>query len=288
MSNAEKSSPDVQAVLAGAPGIVTGLTFVPHEALAGVRWGTGGMPSLAVAACSRLSPDFAFVPSWEIWSAEALDRISACGVQVFWVVPGPLGLVAQRNGWPDTLKRTLSQPAVLRDELDAEMLAVLEAVRRGSALGARAIVVAEDLAGADTLLVAPDYVFEELMPFLGRVVETAAEASTPTLLHSDGDTRAILHAVRKAGFVGLHVGGLAPDRFSRLLDAARSEGLCVVGGLPSAELDRGPIVASGAGMRAALLARQGGLLIADDGGITTPEQLGALMTAFAAARETGI
>lgn len=272
--------------MAGAPGVVTGLTFLPHEALAGVRWGRGGMPALAVAACSRIAPDIAFVPSWEPWAAEALDRIVACGTQVVWAVRGPFGEVAGRDGWTPTIKRSLTVPEGLREDLEARLPHALESVRRGASLGALAIVVAEDLAGADGPLLAPDYVFEELVPLLARIADAAAESALPTVLHSDGDTRALLHAVRHAGYAGLHAGGLDEARFERLFDAARAEGLCVLGGIPTSVLGEGPLAAAGAGTRAALLARRGGLLVTDDGGITRPEELAALVSALAAARES--
>jgi hypothetical protein len=58
----------------------------------------------------------------------------------------------------------------------------------------------------------------------------------------------------------------------------------VVGGLSARTLGTGPPPAVLAGTRLAILAESGGLLIADDGGITTPEEFAALLAALAATR----
>ncbi|HZL07298.1 MAG TPA: hypothetical protein VFE45_18085, partial [Coriobacteriia bacterium] len=157
-------------------------------------------------------------------------------------------------------------------------------VRDGLERGARAIVIAEDLAGTAGPLVAPDFAIETLLPQLGAIVKVANESDAPAVLHSDGDIRLLLGAVRRAGFSAVHAGGgLGFDGFERLFWAARAEELAVLGGLQSLELTS-LTRAESLGSRVGLLARAGGLLVADDGGISTTGEGVALVHALAAAR----
>ncbi|MDH4139848.1 MAG: hypothetical protein OEV43_04690 [Coriobacteriia bacterium] len=275
----------VQAALAGEPGIVVGLSFVPLEALEGLRWGGRGRAGVLAAACERLCADFAFVPAEEPWAEEAVDHLATVGTEAFWVVPGPFGLVADREGWAETIRDTLASAGDVATLMDAEMSKLLERVRRGARLGVSAIVIAEDLAGTDGLLVAPDYALDEIVTRASRLVEVAAEGMVPAVFHSDGDIRSMLAAIRRSGFAGVHVGGAAPEVFGRVYEAACDEGLSVVGGLTTADMRSGGPVAIDAGSRAGELAIGRGLLVSDDGGITTSEEVGALVTAIEAARD---
>jgi hypothetical protein len=106
----------------------------------------------------------------------------------------------------------------------------------------------------------------------------------PAILHSDGDIRPLLPAIARAGFAGVHAGGgLGFEAFDRLFWAARDAGLVVVGGLLTGELGNAAR-AEALGSTIGVLARAGGLLVADDGGITTEREVSGLVTALAAAR----
>ncbi len=284
MPVSQPDTPDVLTILGGATGIVAGMSMVPSSALAELEGGAQSAPALAVAACSRLAPDFLFVPAWEPWADEASDRVASCGTDVFWVVPGPFGVVAERDGWSETLHRTLSDTEGLRTDLTAALPALVEHVRRGARLDVKAVVVADDLAGSSGMLVSPDFALDVLLPLLGQLADAAAEQAIPAVLHSDGDTRVLLHAVRRFGFAGVHPGGLTVDEFEKFFDSARREGLGVLGGIDGESLRSGTPSAIAAGERVAVLALRGGLLLCDDGGITTGSEVSALMSAINAAR----
>ncbi|MHB1341484.1 MAG: hypothetical protein ACYCX5_06935, partial [Coriobacteriia bacterium] len=170
-------------------------------------------------------------------------------------------------------------------ELDVQLCEVEAEIREAVGEGARAIVIAEDLAGSQGPLVAPDFAIDMLLPRLANTVAIAAEAGVPAILHSDGDIRILLGAIHRAGFAAVHAGGgLDLDGFERLFWAAREEGLVLIGGLQSIDLGRGLPRAEVLGSRVGLLARAGGLLVADDGGITSPAEVTALIRALSAAR----
>lgn len=261
-----------------------GLTFVPTVALAPVGRGSSGPAEALAAACRELDAAFAFVPAQAPWAPAAMELLLEADVGVFWSVDGPLWAVLERRGVTEGLRDTLLEPDAIARELDELLAAADELVRDGLERGARAIVIAEDLAGTEGPLVAPDFAIETLLPRYARLVRTASDAGAAAILHSDGDIRPLLGAVRRAGFAGVHAGGgLSFEGFERLFWAARAEELAMLGGLQSVELT-GLARAEVLGSRLGLLARAGGLFVADDGGITTTGESVALVHALEAAR----
>jgi hypothetical protein len=263
--------------------LVAGLTFVAPELLPAIAPAHGTNARRIGEAAKALALDFVFVPAATPWAAELADTPRDFGV--LWVVDGPLwpALLASGDA-AEGLRATERDPASLRRTLDVEAERAAAQVARGVRYGVDGVVVADDLASAEGLLVSEGFALRELMPRLGGIV-SKVPAPLPAFLHSDGDIRLLLPAIRAAGFHGIHAGGgLARDDFEELFWEARHLGLVVAGGIGTASLDRGAYAAVRAGTRAALLGQTGGLLIADDGGITTEDQVAAFASAVAAAR----
>lgn len=261
-----------------------GLTFVPTETL-GPLVGDLSDPARALAiAAAELRASFAFVPSSAPWAAAACAELSEVEVAPLWVIDGPLWPVIHRHGVVEGLRATLTRPVEMGAEIGAGVLELIPEIDRGAGLGARAIVLAEDLAGTEGPLVAPDFAIAELLPHYARIVEAAHANRLPAILHSDGDIRALLPAVARAGFVAVHAGGgLDFEAFDRLFWAARSAKLAVMGGLITAELSNAAR-AEAIGSTIGVIAQAGGLLVADDGGISTATEVAGLVAALAAAR----
>ena len=270
----------IRAVLGGGSDRLAGLTFVADEAIAGLRWGRHRSVRLLEAACSTLAPDFIFVPSGHVWSDEAVDRVLGCGTEVFWVVDGVLGRVAEARGWSDVLRETATHPDTTAARFDETMTQALESVRRGVRLGACAVVIADDLGGASGPLVAPDFAFEQVIPRLGVLAREAIDHGAPALVHSDGDVRVFLSAFAHEGFVAVHPGGIKADALTALHEGAQRHGLALLGGMTGEVLRVGGPAVLRAAADAALLAEHGGLLFADDGGISTPVELVSMVTAI--------
>jgi uroporphyrinogen decarboxylase len=262
-----------------------GLTFVPIETLGPVI-GASRAPAADLAeACATLGASFAFVAAEAPWAAEAVGALAEASVAPLVAFSGPLWPVIRARGITSGLRATLLQPEQIGVELDDGIEALIEGVARAAEWGARAVVLAEDLAGTGGPLVAPDFAIAELVPRYGRVVAAARAEGLPAVFHSDGDIRALLPAIARAGFVAVHAGGgLDFAGFERLFDAARASGLAVMGGLLTAELSS-PVSAEVIGSMLGVLAHGGGLFVADDGGITTPREVANLVTALAAARD---
>ncbi|PKQ20951.1 MAG: hypothetical protein CVT66_02700 [Actinobacteria bacterium HGW-Actinobacteria-6] len=262
-----------------------GLTFIPPETLGAFAAEADGPGRTLAAAAAHLRAAFAFVPSWEPWAGEALSALVDAGISAFWAVEGPLWPVLASEGIIEGLRRTLTHPDEMADRIEFGLDAVVARARHGLESGASAIVLAEDLAGAQGPLVAPDFAIERLLPAYEAVVAVANDFSLPAVLHSDGDTRWMLGAVKRAGFAAMHAGGgLDFDAFERLFWAARVHDLAIIGGMQTVDLSRGLARAEVLGSRIGLLARAGGLLVADDGGVTELQQVASLVDAVSAAR----
>lgn len=263
-----------------------GLTFVPHQALGPVVGGVRGPVEDLSEACVSLGASFAFVPAEEPWAADAVDALVDADVAPLWSVSGPLWPVIESWGEIEGLRATLTDPERVGESIEARLDGVLQQVADGARAGVRAIVLAEDLAGTSGPLIAPDFAIAELLPRYARLVQAAGALGLPCVLHSDGDVRPLLHAIARAGFVAVHAGGgLDFERFDRLFWAAREAGLAVIGGLLTGELGN-PARAEAIGSTIGVVARAGGLLVADDGGITTRDEVRHLALALTAARSS--
>jgi hypothetical protein len=278
----------IATALAGVPlsPPVAGLTFAHPSAFASVVPGCPDMRRCLIDAVAALGLDFAFAPAGTAWGRALAETTAGAGV--FWVVDGPLTpLIA--SDLAAGLKVTVRDPGSLVAGLDGETVRASREMRVGASLAAEVFVVAEDLAGSGGLLVDPAFAAAHVFPRLASLAAVAAKAGRPAVLHSDGDIRMLLPAIRDAGFAGVHGGGgLDRDEFEGLYWDARRAGLAVVGGISTRSLGLGTHGAVRAGTGAGLLARAGGLLIADDGGITTPEEMAAFAAALAAARGKSI
>lgn len=261
-----------------------GVTFLAPGVVLGARDSEAPERDLA-RAYAETGLDFAFVMSWEPWAGRLVGLLHHAGIAALWVVPGVLWPALEVVGVGEGLRATAREPDSLAPELDSAAGAMRDAVALGVGLHADAMVIAEDLAGETGALVAPDFVSDHVLPRLSRGVATASRGDIPVLLHSDGDISVFLSGLRDAGFAGVHAGGPDADAFGRLHARARRSGLAIVGGLPARGLAKGLPAAVLAGTSLAILAQSGGLLVADDGGITTPEEYSALLAAFAAMRD---
>lgn len=261
-----------------------GLTFVPAEALAPVSGDASDPAAALTQAASTLRAAFAFVPASESWTEDAVAALGEASIAPILVVSGALWPLLEARGIAEGLRDTLTHPEQIGSELDAALQPLTAHVGRAVRLGARAFVLAEDLAGSQGPLVAPDFAIAELLPRYERVVHVARSLGLPAIFHSDGDIRPLLPAIARAGFVGVHAGGgLSFDGFDRLFWRAKESGLVVLGGMLTAELANAAR-AEAIGSSIGVLARAGGLFVADDGGITTSREVAGLVTALAAAR----
>jgi hypothetical protein len=262
-----------------------GLSFVPTEVMGASQGAVAGDPAdVLVTTVEDLALDFAFVSADTAWAARAAEGLSRSGRAVLWAVDGPLWPALRMLGIEEGLKATAWDPDRLESILDSETDRARTDIAAGVAAGAHAVVIADDIAGSAGPLISPDYLNEHLIHRLALLVAFAASDGLRTAFHSDGEIRAFLQSIVRAGFVAVHGGGGLPlIGFEALLAENRRLGLALLGGLDTVVLREGVPASVRLGAHVGVLASAGGLLISDDGGITTGSEMGALATAFTAA-----
>ncbi len=120
---AARAEETLRDVLAGAPGLVRGITYVPPELLA-VAMHVSEADALQ-AACAAMELEFAFVSAEHHGAAESARALAEAGVASFWSVPGPLGILAEKTGWRRLLMDTIEDPRGLGSALDEACNALL-------------------------------------------------------------------------------------------------------------------------------------------------------------------
>ena len=265
--------------------LVTGVAWLPRGAR--TEFTQSAREDTVAASHAQIAEflvvDLAFVAAAEPDAAAVVEALHAVDVAAVWTVDGTFGRVADVLGWTESLRMTAAEPGALAARLDSALHGALVEVRDGLAAGADAVLVADDLAGPAGPLLSPDYAHDALLPCYRRLALEATEGGVPALFHSDGDIRALVPALARAGFGGVHLAGTDPHIFSASGFAARAAGLVVLGGIAAQALTVHP---RDEGERAAAFAHSfGHAIVCDDGGITTAEQVSVLGSALATARD---
>jgi hypothetical protein len=253
----------------------TGVTFIEPHLLAGDDSAADPAESLA-AACRTQHLDFAFVSGQARWSESAIAALRDVGAGSAWVVPGVFGALLDPALPVEGLKAIARGGYGIPRTLDAALDIAIAEAGRGTRAGASAIVVADDMAGSHGPLADPAFLEEQVFSRLARIAGVARTAAVPAILHCDGDAGFLMSFAARAGFEAIHGDTGGPSGVERALVAARVAGLAFIGGVPTAELVGEPRPELER-WRERALARGRGLLLADDGGVTTHDEAAALL-----------
>lgn len=254
---------------------VTGITFV-EDRLLPVADASAGPARRIAEACLRTHLDFAFVEARSPWAASAVAALRDAGVASAWVVPGIFGALLDPSAPAESLRTIARGGEGISAALDAALDAAVFEARRGIDAGVSAIVVADDMAGSHGPLADPAFLEETIFRRSARLAAIASDADLPAVLHCDGDARFLMVFAARAGFTALHGDAGGPSGVERALLSARVAGIAFMGGVPTAELSGAPRPEL-ARWRDRALGSGTGLLLSDDGGITTAGEVEALL-----------
>lgn len=259
--------------------VVRGLSFIAPDVLP-VR--SDSAAEMLTAACSELRLDFAFVPASEPWFAEAAAMLSDAGVAVMAVVDGVLSRTVDSLGFAEVATRSARSPESLEPVLRSASEVAEMRLDEALSIAPAAVVIADDMAGAEGPLFAPAFLALNVLPLYKKLPARAGCAGVPAVLHSDGDIRLLLEPIARTGVAAIHGDCGDPANVSGTFTTARRHRLAFVGGIPTRAL--GSLAsATLAGAMAGTLAEAGGVLVCDDGGVGTSEEAAALFRALAAA-----
>jgi uroporphyrinogen decarboxylase len=265
--------------------LVTALGWLSPGLLGEIAMEAGGGDSadaMAIAAAA-VAVDAAFVSAREPDSGDLVAALHAADVAAIWTVDGVFARVAEAIGWTEALRMTAIDPGVITARLDEALGDAIVVTRRALQVGADAVLVADDLFGAAGPLISPDFALDALVPCYHRLVLEAEGSGLPTVFHSDGDIRALMPALARAGFSAVHLAVEDVGAFTASAMAARRSGLVPLGGIAARSLVDG---AREAGEHAAATAASlGGVIVGDDGGLSALVEFTAFGAALEVARE---
>lgn len=268
------------AGLAGE-GVAYGITWLPQtffqEIVGGVSADRHGRALSRFAVEAEL--DFCLVPSAAPWASSCVSSLHDAGIAAVWAVPGPLGIVAGRLGWPETLRATVATPEAIAGDLTLALRSAADLARTSLDVGADAVLIADDIASSAGWLVSPDFVLSTVIPHIEELVRETAPGM-PAFFHSDGDIRAAYGALAAAGFAGVHIAAGADSLSSAA--AASQHGLRTMGGIVVAALD------APGGDREGETCSVGGIdLVCDDGGMASIDTVAAVLEQIQRLRRHG-
>jgi uroporphyrinogen decarboxylase len=142
-------------------------------------------------------PDDLLWPDLESWTRQS-------GLFVFAILDGPFGWGGKVFGFKRILTLPHQSPAVLRDfAAEVESLNALLG-RHLADKGAHGLILADDLAYPQGLLLGPQITQEQFLPSLARQAEELMALNLPLFFHSDGNLTEIIPSLAEMGFHGLH------------------------------------------------------------------------------------
>lgn len=229
---------------------------------------------------------FVVVDGWRLAvSSRLTDAARAAGVPIWASISGPWGEFASDVGWD----RALIDAAENFRSVEARSRLV-EAVHRSydslatvlAFEAADAIVIADDVSTPEGPLVLPEVVHEHLMWAWGNLARQVADVGLPAVFHSDGDMNVHYEELARVGFTGVHVAlGDSLAAIQSAFRVARLNGMVPIGGVPAVASPDARML-----RRVLDLMHAGDCLIADDGGLTSADQLSGVARLYLQVCET--
>ncbi len=146
----------------------------------------------------------------------------------------------------------------------------LDLIRRASVAGAMGIVIADDFAYQQGLLVSPGLMRSLFFPSLARQVEAAHLSGVPVFLHCDGNINSVLNDLVHLGLDGLQAIEAAAGMDLRGVKEQCGASLCLWGNLdprlllPPQDLER---LRQAAGLITSVAGPEGGLIFGTSSGL---------------------
>lgn len=206
------------------------------------------------------------------WAADSLFKEE--GVEnrlpVILKIDGPWTRLCSELTWQGALKLSASG-ADFKHALERftdEILGEIEALESDQ----RAVIADEICSGAGWLL-EPQQVRDELLPLYARF---NGAFDRQLGFHSDGNIASLFADLERVGFRFVHLASVNYVELPAIAHHAQVHALVPYGGIDTATIEQGPLSQELREMLAELVSDQG-LIVCDDAGLTTSEQLDAFL-----------
>lgn len=133
---------------------------------------------------------------WSYWSRR--DYFT------FALINGPFNTLLECLGWARASEWIVHKPAISQEFMGKYMGSICKLAAGALEKGCEGLVLGDDLAGQNGLLVDPLYLRKHYFPELRGWLEKMQSDSIPILFHSDGNILEIVPDLHQLGFWGIH------------------------------------------------------------------------------------
>lgn len=219
----------------------------------------------------------------EVW-AERTDRF------IFVLLDGGFQWGVKKWGFQRFLTMVMRQSTDVPDLLQQVETLNRRLTKRAADLGADGIVIADDIAYQNGLLLPPNSIKTLFIPSLARQAEACHTAGLAVFFHSDGNLIAVLDDIAGSGFDGLQCIEAAAGMDLAAIKADYGRRLCLWGNLdPACLVEEMSAEAIDARVEAVLAsgARDGGLIFGTSSGLFEGMQPRNIERAYQCVRKKG-
>jgi uroporphyrinogen decarboxylase len=209
---------------------------------------------------------------------------------VFLMLDGGFQWGIKRWGFQQFLTMAMRQSTDVAELLEQVERLNHRLIKRAADLGADGVVLADDIAYQQGLLLPPDQIRTLFLPSLARQAEISHTLGLPVFFHSDGNLGVILGDIACSGFDGLQGIESAAGMDLAAIQADFGTQLCFWGNLDPAilvETSRPERIAQHVEALLAAGARDGGLIFGTSSGLFKGMQLRSIEWAYRCARQMG-
>ncbi len=187
-----------------------------------------------------LHPEFCLQPDSIPLAQDAvfadLEQWAKTDCFIFALLDGPIGWGVKLLGFNQLMaKLARRHPDILMLMKDIERLNIniMEKLRHS---GVNGVIIADDIAFNQGVIVRPDILRQTLFPALARQVESAKAFDLPVFFHADGNLMLVMEDIVEAGFDGLQCIESVAGMDIELIKRQYGQKLCLWGNLDPAEL----------------------------------------------------
>jgi uroporphyrinogen decarboxylase len=250
-----------------------GLDLICLEADYGPQRNSGALPAADAVGLNA-------VQEW----AELTDRF------IFVLLDGGFQWGLKQWGFQKFLTMVMQQSADVSDLLQHVETLNRQLTKRAADLGADGVVIADDIAYQNGLLLPPDRIKSLLLPSLARQTEACHVAGLAVFFHSDGNLDAVLEDIAGSGFDGLQCIESAAGMDLAAIKKVYGRQLCLWGNLdPACLVQKLSVEVIDARVRGVLAsgALDGGLIFGTSSGLYEGMQLRSIERAYQVVKMKG-